>query len=197
MTRRRLLLSVLVLVLVAVVGVGLVQSSPTEPEAPAAAPSAEEVRELLAGAPAPLAALHREANRLLPGEKRAVEDRLRELRGHPVVVNKWASWCGPCRAEFPAFQRVSAERGTEVAFLGLNAGDSAAPAKDFLRRYPLSFPSYTDPRERAAQALGIAATYPMTAFYDARGEQTFIHQGPYLDAEALEADIDRYALGAS
>ena len=198
MPRRRLMLLIAAFgVLAAVFAVGLSQSEPQESEAgPGAAPSPDEVRELLAGAPAPLAGLHRQASALLPGEEEALEARLRELRGHPVVVNKWASWCGPCRAEFPTFQRVSAERGKEVAFLGLNSGDAPAPAKDFLRRFPLSFPSYTDPREKAAQALGVAATYPMTAFYDAEGKQTFIHQGPYLDAEGLEADIDRYALGA-
>jgi thiol-disulfide isomerase/thioredoxin len=198
MSRRRLMLLIAAFgVLAAVFAVGLSQSTPQESEAgPGAAPSPDEVRELLAGAPAPLAGLHRQASALLPGEEEALEARLRELRGHPVVVNKWASWCGPCRAEFPTFQRVSAERGKEVAFLGLNSGDARAPAKDFLRRFPLSFPSYADPREQAAQALGVAATYPMTVFYDARGKQTFIHQGPYLDAEGLEADIDRYALGA-
>ena len=197
MPRRRLLASLAALALVVVVAVGLLQSSPQESGARTDAPSPEEVRELLAGAPAPLAGLHRQANLLLPGEERALQARLRELRGHPVVVNKWASWCGPCRAEFPAFQRVSADRGKEVAFIGLNSSDTPAPAKDFLRRFPLSFPSYADPRLKAAQALGIAATFPMTAFYDARGNQTFIHQGPYLDAEALEEDIDRYALGRS
>ncbi len=197
MSSRRLKLLIAGLGLLAVVFVvGLTQSQPQESEAgPQAAPSLPEARELLAGAPAPLAGLHRQASALLPGEDRALQARLRELRGHPVVVNKWASWCGPCRAEFPAFQRVSADRGKEVAFIGLNSGDAPAPAKDFLRRFPLSFPSYADPRLKAAQALGIAATFPMTAFYDARGEQTFVHQGPYLDAQALEEDIDRYALG--
>ena len=197
MPSRRLKLLIAGLGLLAVVFVvGLTQTQPQESEAgPQPAPSPAEVRELLTGAPAPLAGLHRQASALLPGEDRALQARLRELRGHPVVVNKWASWCGPCRAEFPTFQRVSADRGKEVAFIGLNSGDAPAPAKDFLRRFPLSFPSYIDPREKAAQALGVAATYPMTAFFDARGEQTFIHQGPYLDAEDLEADIDRYALG--
>jgi len=197
MSRRLLLLALAAVALVAVVAVGLLQSAPQEAAAPpGGAPSPGEVRELLAGAPAPLAALHGQANALLPGGTEAFEARLRALRGHPVVVNKWASWCGPCRAEFPTFQRVAADRGKEVAFIGLNSGDAPVPAKDFLRRFPLSFPSYADPREKVAQAIGVAATYPMTTFYDARGEQIFIHQGPYLDAEDLSADIDRYAIGA-
>ena len=65
----------------------------------------------LAGAPAPLAALHDQSNQLLEGGAPAFEARLRELRGHPVVINKWASWCGPCRAEFPLLQQVSTTRG--------------------------------------------------------------------------------------
>ena len=195
MKHRRSLLLLAAVALLAVIAVGLLQSSGGETSA-TTAPSPAEVRELLAGAPEPLAGLHRQANALLPGGDEALQARLKALRGRPVVVNKWASWCGPCRAEFPAFQRVSAERGKEVAFLGLNSGDERTPARDFLRRFPLSFPSYEDPRARAAQELGIAATFPMTVFFDASGERTFIHQGPYLEAEDLEADIDRYALGA-
>ena len=75
----------------------------------------------------------------------ALRARLAALRGHPVVINKWASWCAPCRAEFGAFQRASVTQGREVAFIGIDSGDtSRADALAFLRSFPVSYPSYYD-----------------------------------------------------
>ena len=99
----------------------------------------------LAGSPPPLAALHKQADELLPGGTDAFERRIAALRGYPIVANVWASWCGPCRREFPTLQRLSARYGKEVAFLGVNSQDSDAAATTFLREAPLSYPSYTDP----------------------------------------------------
>ena len=88
---------------------------------------------------------------LLDGGVPAFEKRLAALKGTPVVINKWASWCDPCRAEFPVFQQLATERGREIAFLGVNSGDSTQPARDFLAEYPVPFPSYLDPDEKIAQ----------------------------------------------
>src|SRR3954454_6365362 len=74
----------------------------------------------LAGSPAPLAALHMQADQLLPGGLDAYERRIASLKGYPAVVNVWASWCGPCRFEFPTLQKLSAEYGKRVAFLGVD-----------------------------------------------------------------------------
>ena len=76
------------------------------------------------GAPSRWRELYDQADQLLPGGADAFQQRLAELRGHPVVVNKWASWCGPCREEFPWFQRLSARLGKRIAFLGVDAKDS-------------------------------------------------------------------------
>src|ERR1700681_4948508 len=110
--------------LAVVLVVGLVQlagSSPA-PTSPAKLTLAQ-MRARLSGSPAPLAALHDQASELLPGGVRAVQDRLSALRGHPVVINKWASWCVPCRSELGAFQRTSVAEGREVAFIGIDSGD--------------------------------------------------------------------------
>lgn len=192
--RRRPLLLLAALALVAVVVVGLLQSSAVETPSRDGVPTAADLRERLAGAPAPLARLHARGNQLIPAQ--GAEAELEALKGYPVVVNKWGSWCDPCRAEFPTFQRVSAELGREVAFLGLNVQDGFGPASRFLDGHLTSFPSIHDPNLEAAQAFGVASTYnPATIFYDAGGKQTFVHQGPYYEVEDLRADIAKYARG--
>jgi cytochrome c biogenesis protein CcmG/thiol:disulfide interchange protein DsbE len=183
---------VLVLTAVLVVGLGQAGGDGEEDAEPAAAFDLQAARRQLEGAPAPLAALHEQSAQLLDGEVPAFKKRLAALKGTPVVINKWASWCGPCRAEFPVFQQVATKRGTEIAFLGVNSGDSTQPARDFLAEYPIPFPSYLDPDERIAHEIRAPANYPITVFLDARGKTAFIHQGPYETEQDLVADIDRY-----
>jgi cytochrome c biogenesis protein CcmG/thiol:disulfide interchange protein DsbE len=149
----------------------------------------------LAGAPPPLAALHKQANELLPGGTEAYEKRIAELRGYPIVVNVWASWCGPCRFEFPVLQKLSARYGKRVAFLGVNSEDSEDFAATFLREEPVPFPSYSDPDKEILDSLGATlGGLPDTAFYDPSGELVFLKQGPYSENSELEADVRRYAL---
>jgi cytochrome c biogenesis protein CcmG/thiol:disulfide interchange protein DsbE len=147
----------------------------------------------VAGAPPPLARLHRQANRLLGGGAAAFEKRLGELRGYPVVVNKWASWCPPCRAEFPFFQRQAVKRARKVAFLGVDSNDNDADARRFLREFPVTYPSYTDPKLEVAAVFKAVQAFPTTAFYDRRGELAFVHQGGYASERRLAQDIERYA----
>ena len=135
-----------------------------------------------------------QADQLLPGRRRRVRARLAELRGHPVVVNKWASWCGPCREEFPWFQRLSARLGKRVAFIGVDSNDSNAAAKDLPERVPgpLSELHRSRPGDRQRRSTRPSA-FPRTAFYDPSGKHVYVQQGQYASEAALAADIRRYA----
>jgi cytochrome c biogenesis protein CcmG, thiol:disulfide interchange protein DsbE len=148
----------------------------------------------LAGAPPRLAALHKQANELLPGELEGYEKRVASLRGYPVVANVWASWCGPCRLEVPYFQQAGVEYGKRVAFLGIDRQDSDEFALKFLREDPVPYPSYRDPDEAIAESIGAGLGMPDTAFYDKAGELVYLKQGPYTELAQLQADIERYAL---
>jgi cytochrome c biogenesis protein CcmG, thiol:disulfide interchange protein DsbE len=147
----------------------------------------------LAGAPKPLAALYHQANELLPGGTAAFDQRLSDLRGYPTVVNKWASWCGPCREEMPWFQRLSARLGKRVAFFGVDGRDSTAAAKTFLKEFPLPYPSYSDPGDEIARVMNATIGFPATAIYDSSGKLVHVQQGQYSSLSALAADIKRYA----
>ena len=181
--------------LVAVLVVGLSQTRTNgSRDQPDPSPPSPRGSKALAGAPKPLARLHAQANQLLPGGPAAFRARLRELRGYPVVVNKWASWCGPCEAEFPDFQKAALEYGKRVAFIGVDANDNRDDAREFLRDHPVSYPSFEDPSNTIAQEFNAVAAFPSTVFYDRRGKLAYIKQGQYLRGAHLEADIERYAL---
>lgn len=151
----------------------------------------------LAGSPPPLAAIHKQANDLIPGGQPAFEKRIAQLHGYPVVANMWASWCNPCRQEFPVLQKLSARYGKKVAFLGVNSEDATDAAATFLKEEPLSYPSYVDPHKGVIESLGGVGGLPDTAFYDASGKLVFFHQGQYRDDSELEADVRRYAVGGT
>jgi thiol-disulfide isomerase/thioredoxin len=192
---RRLALPVAGLALVAIIVLGLTQAG-GQKKAPARLTLAQ-MHKALQGAPPELAAVYRHSNTVLGGSTKAFQKQVAALRGRPIVVNKWASWCGPCRFEFPIFQRAAAAYGKRVAFLGVNANDTDAAARSFLRSEPLPYPSYSDRRLAISGKLGVVQIFPTTVFLDARGKRSYIHQGVYPSEAALVADIRRYALGQS
>ena len=153
-----------------------------------------DYKRLLAGSPAPLAALHKQENELLDGGVDAYEERIAALRGYPVVTNVWASWCNPCRLEFPVLQKLAARYGKRVAFLGVNSEDDSDAAKTYLEGTPVPYPSYSDPDGDIAEAIGTTGGLPDTAYYDRNGELCSLKLGQYADAVALEADVRRFAL---
>jgi cytochrome c biogenesis protein CcmG, thiol:disulfide interchange protein DsbE len=156
----------------------------------------EQAKEPISGAPPQLASIRSQANQLLDGGTDAFDARLEQLRGTPVVVNKWASWCGPCRFEFPWFQSLAEKRGGQIAFLGVNSNDSSGSAETFLSELPLPYPSYSDPDFNIAQDLGgPPQAFPTTSYYDRSGKLVYTHPGQYQDESDLVADVNKYAAG--
>ncbi|MFL5845621.1 MAG: TlpA family protein disulfide reductase [Solirubrobacteraceae bacterium] len=189
-TRRSLILLAAAAVVAALV-IGILQSSGGDDGATGDVPSAAARNAALAGAPAPLAAVHRDANALLDAGQFTA--RVKALHGYPIVVNVWGSWCVPCRAEFPVFERVSVKLGKRVAFLGVATQDAEEAAGKFLKAHPVAFPSFLDfDGKIARQDIGSIGT-PSTLFIDAKGKRAFLHQGPYYKDAELERDIERYA----
>jgi len=162
-------------------------------EAHVSAPTPAQARTELAGSPAALAELHRQAAELLGGGLPAFRARLATLRGRPVVVNAWASWCPPCRSEMPYLARMAVRLGRRVAFVGVNAGDTNGDARSFLTGHWIPYPSYVDPHYAIANAIGVRAGLPTTAFYRRDGALAYVHQGQYASEAALAADVKRYA----
>lgn len=155
--------------------------------APAPAVAAAE----LDGSPQALAALHRQAGQLL-GAGASLASAVRSLRGYPVVINAWASWCTPCRTEFPLFAAAAARYGRTVAFLGVNVADASTAARTFLAAHPVSYPSYqgsTTSLSWLAQIEGM----PTTIFVDKAGKVASVHTGQYQTEGTLIDDIERYA----
>jgi len=138
--------------------------------------------------------LRERGNRLLDGGTEAFEAQLAELRGTPVVVNQWASWCPPCRAEFPIFQRLAEKYADRVAFLGVDMQDDRDAARAFMNELPTPYPHYFDEDASISRLFGAGRVSPTTGFYDARGKLVFSHLGAYADDAQLEAEIRRYVL---
>lgn len=138
--------------------------------------------------------LHTQANQLIGGGPAAFRARLAELRGTPVVVNQWASWCGPCRYEFPFFQRLAKRYDGRVAFLGVDSQDSRSNAASFLKKFPVPYPHFEDGDTSIARTFGGGRAWPTTAFFAASGKLRFTHVGGYATQAKLAEDIRRYAL---
>lgn len=167
-------------------------SANVDPGTAAEAPSYEEA---LARAPAKLTSLYDLGGGIAEGELDGLEAQLEDLRGYPVVLNNWASWCGPCRAEWPHLQSAAAEHLDEVAFVGVDSQDSYDAATTYLESHPVPYPSFADPDQKLNSVLDTALIgVPNTLFLDRSGKVVYSHQGPYTDAEALNADIEKYAL---
>ena len=94
---------------------------------------------------------------------------LSELRGTPLVLNFWASWCDPCRAEAKVLEKAwKQQSGSDVLFLGLDAQDAREDARDFISQFGLTFPHVRDPGNDTQRAWGVTGL-PETYFIAADG----------------------------
>jgi thiol-disulfide isomerase/thioredoxin len=94
--------------------------------------------------------------------------RLRDLRGHDVLLNVWASWCGPCRREMPALERLARERTGTLLVVAVDQGEDPAVAAQFARRFGVTFPVASDQDQRLGTQLHLAGL-PSSFFIDKRG----------------------------
>lgn len=108
---------------------------------------------------------------------------LGQVRG-PAIVNLWASWCGPCRDELPAFQRYAQQAAGRVSVLGVNIADSPAGRTSIVTDLGLTFPILVDERAVLRGALGRAAL-PITVFVDADGRMVHVYNDVALDDARL------------
>jgi cytochrome c biogenesis protein CcmG/thiol:disulfide interchange protein DsbE len=112
---------------------------------------------------------------------------LTELRGFPVVVNFWASWCLPCRDEAPAFRSVAQRYRGRVAFVGMDTQDLKSAARRFLRRYEVNYVSVRDGSAHTYTAYGLTGV-PETYFLDRRG-RAVAHSLGAVSAQELERNV--------
>lgn len=101
---------------------------------------------------------------------------LSELRGKPVVLNFWATWCGPCRNELPALQKASERYAGEVAIIGVDQAEPAETVKKYADELGLTFTIPLDTSHDAANAYDVTLM-PTTYFIDAQGVIRSVHLG--------------------
>lgn len=177
----------------AVLGLGACGSdeATVEGDKPAAKRPSEAV---LKDLPPALARNARDADTFIGEGSDPFKKRLGELKGHPVVVNQWASWCEPCRFELPFFETMTAKYREQVAFLGIDMQDDRDQAEEFMAELPSGFPSVFDPDASLTTSLGGGRASPTTFFFDRAGRQVHTKIGAYSTPKQLEADIRRFAL---
>lgn len=110
---------------------------------------------------------------------------LAQFRGKPMVVNFWATWCGPCWEEHPALTAAASEAGDRVQFLGVVFQDDESKILDFLQQRGAAYPTVIDDRGKTAIAYGVGGV-PETFFVDANGIVVAKHDGP-LSPEQLQS----------
>ncbi len=103
--------------------------------------------------------------------------KLSDYKGKVVMINFWASWCGPCRQEMPLLEEMSKEmEKAGFVLLGLNIDEEVGDAKDFLKTSPVTFPVLLDPEGKVAELYQVQ-TMPSSFFIDRKGNLSHLHSG--------------------
>jgi thiol-disulfide isomerase/thioredoxin len=156
----------------------------TQPTAPSSTPSDPNVT-------APTETLHLAPDFVIYDEE-GKEVRLSDFFGKPIVLNFWASWCGPCKMEMPDFNEKHLEMGEEIHFLMINMTDGYRETVDiastFIQSQGYTFPVYYDTAGNASMTYGVYSL-PTTFFIDAEGHAIAQAVGA-IDAETLQRGID-------
>ena len=108
--------------------------------------------------------------------------------GKPIVLNFWASWCGPCKMEMPDIQKFYETYGEEIHFLLVSVDDSVDTAKDFIEKEGYTFPVYFDTTSMGAYTYG-ASSIPLTFFIDTEGNLTAYYMGA-MSESILQQGVD-------
>ncbi len=117
---------------------------------------------------------------------------LSDLQGKPVILNFWATWCGPCVKEMPAFERLKEEFGDEIGIIAVNCGDDGDTVKDFIDKNGYTFPVVLD-EDYAVSMLYPTNGIPYTVILDGEGTITHLSTGA-SDADTMYG-IYKEALG--
>jgi len=113
---------------------------------------------------------------------------LSDLRGRPVFLNFWATWCFSCITEMPAMQRLADRYGEDVIVIGVNVGQSGEVAREFAAREGIRFPLLLDPEKEVTKAFDVRAM-PTSLFIDRHGRVSSLNYGVLLPPE-MEARLD-------
>ena len=121
--------------------------------------------------------------------------KLSDFKGQPVILNFWATWCGPCRAEFPEFQEASIDNADSLVIIGINntTADQADQVPGFLEEFGITFPIVLDEDGETVKTYRVLGL-PTTVFIDSDGIVNEVFTGP-LNKAYIETKISELEAG--